>query len=135
MDWLTKNFYRQYVVVSPKGTVVFRLDYRLNARREALTIGRYGAKDGMSLLMARGRCMEARRLVAQGKSPSQEKQRAKRRQTQAKTFEQFASLWLAEARMAETTQSMRKSILDRDVLPTFGKRRMAEIEPEDLRTL
>lgn len=85
--------------------------------------------------MARERCMEARRLVAQGKSPSQEKQRDKRRQTQAKTFEQFTILWLAEARMAETTKSMRKSIVDRGVLQIFGNRRMAEIEPDDLRTL
>ena len=43
-----------YVTVSPKGTITFRLDYRLNGRRETLTVGRYGARDGISLLMARG---------------------------------------------------------------------------------
>ena len=43
-----------YVTVSPKGTITFRLDYRLNGRRETLTIGRDGSKDGISLLMARG---------------------------------------------------------------------------------
>ena len=31
-----------YVTVSPAGTVTFRYDYRLNGRRETLTIGRYG---------------------------------------------------------------------------------------------
>ena len=31
-----------YVTVSPTGTVTFRYDYRLNGRRETLTIGRYG---------------------------------------------------------------------------------------------
>ncbi len=32
-----------YVAVSPKGTVTFRLDYRLNGRRETLTIGRWAS--------------------------------------------------------------------------------------------
>ncbi len=39
-----------YVTVSPRGTITFRLDYRRNGRRETLTIGRYGTKDGISLL-------------------------------------------------------------------------------------
>lgn len=55
-----------YVVVTPRGTISFRMDYRLNGRRETLTIGRYGTKDGISLLMARERCMEARKATAQG---------------------------------------------------------------------
>jgi hypothetical protein len=37
--------------------------------------------------------------------------------------------------MAETTKSMRKSIIDRDILPVFRNRLMAEIGPEDLRNL
>ena len=124
-----------YVTVSPKGTITFRLDYRLNGRRETLTVGRYGAKDGMSLLMARERCMEARRAIDQGKSPSQEKQREKRRLSEAKTFEEFTKRWFEEARMAESTKSMRKSIIDRDIMPTFRNRLLAEIGPEDLRNL
>ena len=43
-----------YVTVSPVGTVTFRYDYRLNGRRETLTIGRYGP-DGLSLARARER--------------------------------------------------------------------------------
>ena len=35
-----------YVTVSKAGTVVFRYDYRLNGRRETLSIGRFGA-DGI----------------------------------------------------------------------------------------
>lgn len=31
-----------YVAVSPVGTITFRYDYRLNGRRETLTLGRYG---------------------------------------------------------------------------------------------
>ena len=32
-----------YVTVSPKRTITFRLDYRLNGRRETLTVGQSGA--------------------------------------------------------------------------------------------
>lgn len=124
-----------YVTVSPRGTITFRLDYRLNGRRETLTIGRYGSKDGISLLMARERCVEARKAIAEGRSPSQEKQREKRRAAEAKTFEEFTKRWLEEARMAESTKSMRKSIIDRDIMPVFRNRLMAEIGPEDLRNL
>ncbi len=45
------------VTVSPTGTVTLRLDYRLNGRRETLTMSRYGARDCISLLTARERFM------------------------------------------------------------------------------
>jgi hypothetical protein len=124
-----------YVAVSPRGTITFRLDYRLNGRRDTLTIGRYGSKDGISLLMARERRMEARKAITEGQSPSQEKQRAKRRMSEAKTFDEFTKRWLEEARMADSTTSMRKCIIDRDIMPVFGNRLMAEIGPVDLRNL
>ncbi|SAL09228.1 phage integrase family protein [Caballeronia sordidicola] len=37
--------------------------------------------------------------------------------------------------MAESTRSMRKSVLDRDILSTFKKRLLSEIHGEDLRAL
>jgi len=71
----------------------------------------------ISLLMAR----EALHGSAQGDRrrpiPSQEKQREKRRMSEAKTFDEFTKRWLEEARMAESTKSMRKSIIDRDIMP------------------
>lgn len=124
-----------YVVVTPRGTISFRMDYRLNGRRETLTIGRYGTKDGISLLMARERCMEARKAIAQGISPAQEKQREKSRLAEAQTFGEYTKRWLAEHRMADSTKAMRKTVIDRDILPVFQNRRMAEIGPEDLRAL
>jgi hypothetical protein len=54
-----------YVVVAPSGLITFRYDYRLNDRRETLTIGRYGP-DGIGLSEARDRCTVARKLVAEG---------------------------------------------------------------------
>ena len=45
-----------YVSVAPTGTKTFRYDYRVNGRRETLTIGRYG-KYGITLAAAREQLM------------------------------------------------------------------------------
>ncbi|MCK6431290.1 MAG: tyrosine-type recombinase/integrase [Burkholderiaceae bacterium] len=123
-----------YVTVSPSGTVTFRYDYRLNGRRETLTIGRYGSA-GISLAMAREKLIDAKRAVAEGRSPAQEKQREKRRLAEAKSFQEFTECWFADAAMADSTRSMRKAIIDRDILPVFRNRLLAEIGPDDLRGL
>lgn len=123
-----------YVTVSMAGTVTFRYDYRINSRRETLTIGRYGP-GGLSLARAREKCIDAKRAVSEGQSPAQEKQREKRRLSDAKTFQEFTDEWYEGARMADSTRSMRKSILDRDILPVFKSRLLSEISPDDLRDL
>lgn len=123
-----------YVTVSPKGTITFRYDYRLNNRRETLTIGRYGPS-GLSLARAREKCMDAKRAAAEGQSPAKAKQHEKRRLAAARTFEEFTVSWLRDARMADSTRSMRKSIIDRDILPVYKNRLLTEISADDLRSL
>ncbi|WP_436431910.1 Arm DNA-binding domain-containing protein, partial [Enterococcus faecium] len=71
-----------YVRVMPSGAISFRLDYRLNGRRETVYLGRYG-RDGISLARAREKCIDARRAVSEGRSPAIEKQRDKRRLKEA----------------------------------------------------
>jgi len=123
-----------YIVVQPSGAIVFRLDYRLNGRRETLTLGRYGPA-GLSLARAREKLIDARRAISEGRSPAQEKQREKRRLQEAKSFGEFGERWLQEARMADSTRAMRRSIFERDILPAFRNRLLPEILPEDLRGL
>ncbi|MGE8224799.1 MAG: tyrosine-type recombinase/integrase [Stenotrophomonas sp.] len=123
-----------YVIVSPKGTITFRYDYRINGRRETLTIGRYGF-GGISLAEAREKLRRARRLLGEGTSPALQKQREKARGPETQTFSDHANRWLYGATMAESTRSMRKSVLDRDILPAFEKRLLSEIHGEDLRSL
>lgn len=123
-----------YVTVSPVGTVTFRYDYRLNGRRETLTIGRYGPA-GVSLALAREKLIDAKKAVALGKSPALEKRREKRRLTAAKTFREVTEKWLTGARMADSTKAMRKSIVDRDILPAFQNRQLNEITADDLRAV
>ena len=123
-----------YAFVTNTGQVTFRYDYRLNGRRETLTIGRYG-DDGMTLSIARERCAAARKMVAEGESPALEKQRDRRKQLIEHSFGALGQLWLKDATMADSTRSMRKSIFDRDILPFWKQRLLTEITPDDLRQL
>ena len=123
-----------YVFVSKAGLISFRLDYRLNGRRETVTLGKYG-RDGISLLKARESCMDAKRTVREGRSPALEKQREKNHYKDTLKFGEWADNWLREAHMADSTKAMRTSILKRDILLPFKKRLLSEITGDDLRTL
>jgi integrase len=121
-----------YVRVSAGGSVSFLLDYRVNGRRETLTLGRYGPA-GLSLARAREKCLDARRAVAEGRSPAIEKQRDKRRIKEAKSFGEFGEKWLTNGPMADSTRAMRRAIWERDLLPAWRNRLLTEISPNDLR--
>jgi len=123
-----------YVAVTPSGVVSFRLDYRLHGRRETVVLGQYGP-DGITLGAARDLLITAKKAIAAGKSPAKEKQRALQKTKEAKTFGEFTDLWLNDNRMADSTKAMRKSIIDRDVAPVFGKRLLREVTSDDLRSL
>lgn len=121
-----------YIQVSTSGTLTFRLDYRLNGRRETLTLGKYGPT-GLSLARAREATIDAKRAVLEGRSPAQEKQRDKRRLKEAKSFGEFGERWLTKAPMADSTRAMRRSIFERELLPVWKNRLLHEITPDDLR--
>ena len=133
-DYKVSDRDSMYAVVKPSGVIIFRYDYRLNGRRETLTIGRFGA-DGTTLAAAREQCLGARRSVAEGKSPAQEKQRKKRRLKEAKNFGDFGARWITNASMADSTRNMRRIIYDRDIFPVWKNRLLSEITPDDLRAL
>jgi len=123
-----------YVFVSPSGYKSFRLDYRINGRRETLTIGKCG-DDGITLDEARERTMAARKLIAKGISPSKEKAKAISDLRASKTLAEWAGRWLSEYQMADSTRAMRKSILDRDIIPILGNCLLSEIEATNLVSL
>jgi hypothetical protein len=136
-----------YVVVSPKGTVTFRYDYRLAGRRETLTLGQYDEfqasqsktdtadiryGDPLSLADARDLLARAKNAVSRGESPAQGKAGGKKEFRESGSFATFAEIWLRDAGLADSTIAMRKSILDRDVLPKIGKRKLEEITPSQV---
>ena len=97
-----------------------------------MVFGKYGPK-GLSLARAREKCIDAKRAIGEGRSPAIEKQREKRRLLEAKSFGEFGDKWLTSAPMADSTRSMRKSILERELLPVWRKRLLGEISSDDLR--
>ena len=133
-DYKVSDRDSMYAVVKPTGAIIFRYDYRLNGRRETLTIGRYGPH-GTSLAEAREKCLDARRAVADGQSPAQEKQRKKRRLKEAKSFGDFGGQWITKAPMAESTRTMRRIIYERDIASLWKNRLLTEISADDLRSL
>ncbi|HEX5419977.1 MAG TPA: Arm DNA-binding domain-containing protein, partial [Gammaproteobacteria bacterium] len=63
-----------YAEVLPTGSIVWRYRYRLDGKREKLTLGKYPA---LTLKNARLKRDEAAQAVALGQSPAQKKQLAK----------------------------------------------------------
>lgn len=123
-----------YLTVSKTGTKTFRYDYRINGRRETLTIGRYG-KFGITLAVAREKLVDAKNLIDEGISPAREKKRAKMKSKAEGTFGELAQEWLKESDLSESTRDMRRHILDRDIMPVFGNYTLSEVTGEDIRAL
>ena len=145
-----------YVTVSTARTKSFRYDYRINGRRETLTIGRYdevaGAKIqrnidelefgmSVSLVEARSLLAVARRCVERGESPSRTKVEKRQEAADALTFGRWADKYFADkadpknaARLADSTLAMRRSVYKRYLEGQFGKLKLDEISPAQLMT-
>lgn len=76
-----------YVEVLPSGSIVWRYRYRLDGKREKLTLGKYPA---LTLKNARLKRDEAAHLVALGQSPAQKKQQEKVAGAEDATVADFA---------------------------------------------
>lgn len=122
-----------YVSVSTTGTITFRYDYRINGRRETLTIGKYGA-DGINLADARDRLMIARKQVSEGISPASEKRTERNKIRNADRFCVFAEKYLADVQLADSTKALRVATYERDIKDTFGNRLMTEITTDEIRS-
>ena len=123
-----------YALVSPSGAISFRFDYRLNGRRETFVIGAYDPR-GLTLALAREKCMQALRAVEGGESPAQTKRNGKERLNNAKTFCEHAEEWFDEAALADSTKAMRRAVYNHDIYPKFKKRILSEITEDDVRAL
>lgn len=147
-----------YVAVSPKGGKSFRFDYRIDGRRETLTIGRY--EDGtpsrsqdelidldfgrvISLADARALHDRARRMVQAGKSPSKAKAEKRIQKDRADTFGGWVTRYFefksdpksGDEVLADSTLELRKSIYRRILEPHLASLRLQEMRPLKLAEL
>lgn len=147
-----------YVTVAPSGTKSFRYDYRLDGKRETLTIGRYEegtpsrAADelntlefGRVLSLADARALHdrAKRLVKGGVSPSRSKAEKRTAATDAQTFGHWTEKYFefkadpksGGEQLADSTLALRKSVFKRLLEKPLGKKNLNEIKPKVLAEL
>jgi len=130
-----------FIEVQPSGAKVWRFRYRLNGKREKVTIGPYPAvtladqiKAGKLVTKgARTYHAEYQSLVAAGKSPARAKQSVKAQGGEDEaTLAGFAPRFVAEVLSQHRTADMSRRRLERHLLPTLGNRPLDEIDAGDL---
>lgn len=147
-----------YAAVLPSGTISFRYDYRLNGRRETLTIGRYDTnlarvstrepdelEYGINLSLREARTLldRARRDVERGLSPSRAKVEKRTAANDALTFDGWAQKYFefkadpksGSQQLADSTLGVRKSTYKRVLADKLGKLKLEEVTPQRLKAL
>jgi integrase len=111
----------------------WRLAYRFNTKQKTLALGVY---PDVSLLQARKRRDDARKLLAEGTDPGQAKKEAKQATLTkaANTFELVATAWLTDtaAERKPDTQAKVTNWLLRDVYPSLGSKPISAIAPREV---
>ncbi|AOM39726.1 tyrosine-type recombinase/integrase [Xenorhabdus hominickii] len=123
-----------YVAVTKSGTVSFRYDYRINGRRETVTLGKYGG-DGITLAEARKKLVEAKKMISDGLSPSSKKRTEKKLSDKSNTFSTYSTLYFENAKFADSTRKMKMSVLEREIVTVLGRYLMTEINTVMVREL
>lgn len=122
-----------YVEVLPTGSIVWRYRYRLNGKREKLTLGKYPA---LTLKNARLKRDEAAQAVALGQSPAQKKQLAKVAGPENVTVAEFAERFFRDIQERDRKDStIPRRYLDKDIVPHIGAKQVREITAEDVRSV
>lgn len=122
-----------YLLVTPNGGKWWRLDYRFDGKRKTLSMGVYPE---VSLKDARERRDQARKLLANGIDPGENRkaQKAAREDVVSNSFEVIAREWHSKqnATWSESYAAKTLSRFERDLFPWIGKRPIIEITAPEL---
>lgn len=122
-----------YAEISPSGGKWWRLKYRYGGKEKRISLGTYPA---VGLKEARERRDAARRLLADGKDPSQQRKAEKAAQLQASenTFEAVAREWVKQQdrrwKAGHAAKVLRR--LEMHTFPTIGDRPLTEITAREI---
>ncbi|UHQ19406.1 integrase arm-type DNA-binding domain-containing protein [Lysobacter sp. KIS68-7] len=121
------------VFIMPAGAKYFRLRYRYAGKEKMLSLGVYPE---VSLKEAEAGAAQAHVLLRQGTNPSEDRREKKLllRQAERHTFAFAASLWVEHntPRWKPATLEKVRQYLDKDLLPSLGKRPLGNITPMEL---
>lgn len=125
-----------YLLLNPNGSRWWRLDYRFAGKRKTLSMGVYPE---ISLKDARERRDEARKLIAQGIDPGEQRkaQKTARNERAGNSFEVICREWLEKWRTTVEPAQHKKALarLEKDVFPWLGGRPIAEITAPEVLTV
>ena len=113
-----------YLLVTPKGSKLWRFNYRFNGKNKTLALGSYPE---VSLSEAREKVLHFRNLLQNGKDPSLQKKEERANKTN--TFEKIALEFLEKraSSWAESYTSTVKIRLEKYLFPALGNIPVAEI--------
>lgn len=117
-----------YLEIAPTGGKLWRWKYRFGGKEKRLALGAYPA---VSLADARERCAEARKLLAAGIDPS-EQRKAKKAANNERAANSFAALGdellLQRAkRLAAGSAVRERRLLEKDLIPYIGQMPIADV--------
>lgn len=121
------------ILIQPSGGKWWRFRYRFNGKAKMLSFGVY---PDIGLKEARERREEARKLLAQGIEPSENRkaQKAAKNERAANSFEVIAREWFEKNRATWAVSHSDKIIrrLEVDVFPWLGGKAIADITAKEL---
>lgn len=122
-----------FLEISSGGSKLWRMKYLFQGKSRMLSMGVYPE---VSLANARERREEARKLIASGVDPSDNRRAAKtaRIEREANSFEIVAREWFGKyaPTKAESHTSKIRRCFERDIFPWIGTKPIAEINPPDI---
>jgi len=114
------------VDVMPSGKLSFRYRYRLDGKRQKVTVGSYPK---MGLRIAHELCREMERMVQRGISPAVEKKRRRVEEGKAATFGALATDWVANVlRKVTKNSSQDEGFLRNYILPSLRDKKIADVD-------
>jgi len=121
-----------YLLIPVSGSKAWRLKYRFNGKEMLMSLGTY---PHVSLSEAREKRSEAKKLIAKGICPSEERKRLKQdiSATWENTFKKVAMEWAAnQTQLSEKTRTLHARRLERDIYPQIGASPISEITPKQI---
>jgi integrase len=115
--------------VLKSGKKVWRMSYRLDGKKERVTIGEYPF---ITLVEARAKRHEFKEMITHGRSPMKEKQKNKILK-EPDTVALFAELWVQDMVIPNNKKPIAiQRILTKDIMPIIGDKLLKDVSVTDI---